>query len=369
MNLGTVYINVHTTNNGGGEIRAQLRQPVGKLLFDARLDAAQEVPPTASPAQGSATVWLNTTFDTLWYEVVAHGLTGPITAAHFHNAPPGMSGGVILGMNGISGSRVSGMAAGANLTGEFIAKLLRGETYINLHTAMFPGGEIRGQVYRLAREGYTFQMNGGQEVPANNSAAYGSGVVSIDRDQTNAHYMVVYDGLTATAGHFHKAVAGTNGGVIFPLDLANNSAFGYWDATDAPPFTLANSIQFRNDSVYVNIHSAAFPGGEIRGQVERGFVCFAQTSGVEALPPFLSGFELFPNPVADQLVLRLSSERPETVLITLTDAMGRVSRSFRQDLLAGQQDYPLNLGELPGGFYSISLRQGGEVATRKFFKE
>lgn len=68
-------------------------------------------------------------------------------------------------------------------------------------TAANPNGEIRGQVYRLAREGYTISMNGSQERPMPNpSTAYGSGFVSMDGDQSNVHLFWHRVGLAAPLG-------------------------------------------------------------------------------------------------------------------------------------------------------------------------
>ena len=103
------------------------------------------------------------------------------------------------------------------LSADLLNSLLSGGIYLNIHTEANPGGEIRGQVYRLAREGYLYDFSGGQEVPAVESGGTGVGMASIDRDQSNTHFMLVVSGLSAPidAGHFHEARPGANGGVVF----------------------------------------------------------------------------------------------------------------------------------------------------------
>ncbi len=71
-----------------------------------------------------------------------------------------------------------------------------------------------------------------------------------------------YSGVTATAGHIHKAAVGVNGGVIFPFtNLASPINL------TTPPLDAAQEADLMAELYYVNIHSAAFPGGEIRGQL------------------------------------------------------------------------------------------------------
>ncbi|MEO5905213.1 MAG: CHRD domain-containing protein, partial [Saprospiraceae bacterium] len=172
------------------------------------------------------------------------------------------------------------------ITIDFLNRMLAGGVYINVHTAANPGGEIRGQVYKLAREPYVFDMNGGQEVPPNSSTATGAGFVTIDRGQTNAHFMIVFNGLGSdfTSSHFHHGVPGVNGPVIFNLTNDFNDfggAYGYWDHEDATPFNA--SPLFRENEIYVNVHSMGIPGGEVRGNVIRARDLFTEV-------PFNPGF-------------------------------------------------------------------------------
>ena len=291
---GSIYINIHTTANPSGEIRGQLWLDK-RLGFDAWLNTAQQTTaPTGSSATGAAYFSLNTTLDTLWYEILAESLSGAITGIHLHDGAVGTDGGALLDFtSSINGNSISGMATGSSITSSLVSKLLTGNTYVNIHTSLNAAGEIRGQVYRVAREGYTFSLEGNQEVPSQFSVAKGSGIVSVDRDQSNAHYMVVVSDLTGaiTGAHFHKGVWGENGGAIhdisssFAMTGVDDAAFGYWKSTDTNPFTTANSVQFRNDSVYVNVHTGSKPNGEVRGQVLRGSVCYVHQTVDNGMTP------------------------------------------------------------------------------------
>jgi len=117
------------------------------------LSGANEVPANASTATGSAALTLDTTAGTLGYLISFSGLSGSVTAAHFHAAPVGVVGSVIFDLGG-SNSTVSGIGSSSglfvgamtNLTALQISAIQSNGWYVNLHTAAYPGGEIRGQI-------------------------------------------------------------------------------------------------------------------------------------------------------------------------------------------------------------------------------
>jgi cytochrome c553 len=70
-----------------------------------------------------------------------------------------------------------------------------------------------------------------------------------------------------TAAHFHNARVGVNGAVVRTIDFVNGQASGVWSSTDAEPLTPALTDALLAGNIYVNVHTAANPAGEIRGQV------------------------------------------------------------------------------------------------------
>lgn len=112
--------------------------------LSARLSAAQEVPPTNSPASGTLAANLDRQTRLLTWTVTYSPMSGPVTAGHFHGpAAMGQNAGVALPFSGSLNSPISGSAT---LTEAQVADLVGGRWYVNLHTAANPGGEIRGQV-------------------------------------------------------------------------------------------------------------------------------------------------------------------------------------------------------------------------------
>jgi Cu/Zn superoxide dismutase len=114
------------------------------IKMEAKLDAAQEVPPTDSKGTGTAQVTFDTETKKLDWTVEYSGLTGPATGAHFHGpAAPGESADVAVPLSGDLASPIKGSAT---LTDAQAADLEAGKYYVNVHTAANQGGEIRGQV-------------------------------------------------------------------------------------------------------------------------------------------------------------------------------------------------------------------------------
>jgi len=125
--------------------------------FEATLLGSNEVPPNASPATGSAEVFLNDATDLLTINLIFSGLVAPASAAHIHCCTtPGHSAPIVLPFSAADGfpfgatsgtfshtydlaTALSGISEAAFITG-----LEAGEAYTNIHNATFPGGEIRG---------------------------------------------------------------------------------------------------------------------------------------------------------------------------------------------------------------------------------
>ena len=106
------------------------------------LSPANEVPPNASSGSGTAKVELDGTV--VKWTVTYSGMTGPVTAGHFHGpAAMGSNAGVVVPFAGPLASPIVGSAT---LTPAQVDQLKSGMWYVNLHTAANPGGEIRGQV-------------------------------------------------------------------------------------------------------------------------------------------------------------------------------------------------------------------------------
>lgn len=117
--------------------------PNPNVTFLATLNGANEVPPNASAFSGTATLTFNTTTK-IFTIAVSHNVVAP-TAGHIHVAAPGVNGPVVFPFTTLTSPFTYTSVA---LTAAQEADLMANLYYVNIHTAAFPGGEIRGQLIK-----------------------------------------------------------------------------------------------------------------------------------------------------------------------------------------------------------------------------
>lgn len=251
--------------------------PAGVALR-ASLSRTQQVPAIPSSG-GTATLSLNADSTQLAYEIRVAGIPS-VTAAHFHNAPAGSNGGVVRALSGdivdgewVSSGTWSSDEAEQPLTAEALSELVAGNIYINVHTADYGSGEVRGQVLAEG-DGFAATLDRGQQVPPI-PVAGGTATVAVNADRTAASYTIRVAGVpSVAAAHFHNAGAGSNGGVVRGLigEVVDGEwvSSGTWSSDDADqPLTEALLTELLSGRIYINVHTADYGSGEVRGQVLR----------------------------------------------------------------------------------------------------
>ncbi len=107
-------------------------------------------------------------------------------------------------------------------------------------------------------------LSGAQEVPPVTTSASGSGTITVGDDMSISG-SVTTTGVAGTAAHIHMAAAGQNGSVIVPLTKSGDNG---WAVPAGTKLTDAQFTAFKAGNLYVNVHSDANKGGEIRGQIK-----------------------------------------------------------------------------------------------------
>jgi len=139
--------------------------------FSASLAGGNEVPPINSAGTGAFEMTIR---DTITFSLTFSGLSSPLTVSHLHFAPTKVAGGVMIFLCGggnqpacpaATSGTINGTITAANVTGpggqgitpgdldSALAAVRSDLSYANMHTTMFPGGEIRGNVKRGAGHG------------------------------------------------------------------------------------------------------------------------------------------------------------------------------------------------------------------------
>jgi hypothetical protein len=133
-------------------------------------------------------------------------------------------------------------------------------------TILLAAGLLTAGMWASAQAADTYKatLNGASEVPPVQSSATGSATVTADTASKKVTWSVSYTGLTPAAAHIHcGAAAGANAGVAVPLTAGPSPMAGSGAMTEAQLADLAAG------KCYVNIHTAANKGGEIRGQLAK----------------------------------------------------------------------------------------------------
>ncbi len=112
---------------------------------------------------------------------------------------------------------------------------------------------------------FTAALKGADETPPTTSKGTGQVAATLNTASKAFSYTVTYSGLTgpATAAHFHKGAAGVSGPPVLPVPKADLASPMKGKAT----LSEDQIKDLEAGQWYFNIHTAANPGGEIRGQV------------------------------------------------------------------------------------------------------
>jgi len=233
------------------------------------MTAAEETPTPkgdVGAARGTFTAIVTKTDSgaVLTWRLAFSNLSGPANAAHVHVAPRGQAGPVRVPL---CAPCTSGATGNANIDAAVLNAIQNDGAYANVHTALNPAGEIRGQVSPVAN--FRTALRARQEVPrprGNVGRARGTFAGTVTRRGTTAvlAWRLTFSRLTgrAVAAHIHRGLPGKAGPVVVPLCAPCRS--GVRGRMNVNASVLAALEAGR---MYVNVHTGRNPAGEIRGQI------------------------------------------------------------------------------------------------------
>lgn len=268
-------------------------------FYGAFLTASEEVvdPPIVSQGSGAAFFESVDGGTAIKFELRVANMTG-ITAAHIHLAPMGENGPIVVDL--LAGQAPSELVNGVIASGEITADQFRssfadwpldtlfmvlneGRAYVNVHTATYPAGEIRGQISTVLPNdngNYNTRLSGDQEVPVVNTRARGVANVKFNDDNSSMSFHVNVSQLeNVRFAHIHIAKAGVNGPVVVNLrtDKVEGAVNGVYAQGEIGDEDLRGMMTggdlkilreaIRTGNAYVNVHTDNYPPGEIRGQL------------------------------------------------------------------------------------------------------
>lgn len=222
---------------------------------------------------GSATVTV--TVSGVCFDLFAANIALPAAAAHIHQAVAGVNGPIVVPLAPPDADQRS---AGCVVGGDpaLLAALSTGprQYYVNVHNADFPAGAVRGQLARFSHRTTSLaaSLDGAQEIGgdglpgAGDTDGMGLATVKVrGDDRLSVEISVRGITLPAAAAHIHRGEVGVNGPIVVTLHTpgADGRSCG---CVDVDPELLAD-ILARPAEYYVNVHTADFPAGAVRGNL------------------------------------------------------------------------------------------------------
>jgi hypothetical protein len=234
-------------------------------VFRVTLVGENETPTGDPVATGSATIRVPTGKPRVCYQLTARDLPTRAVGAHIHRGSAGAVGAIVVKLRT---PNASGVATGCTKTSRKLVRAILAHPsryYVNVHTAGFPGGAIRGQlagaratvgtILHLALKGTT-EPN-----------ASGTAVLRFRRDAQLVCYRLTVQNVTlpTVGAHIHRGAAGTNGPVVVAFEAPGAS--GTSTGCAAAQTSLIDDILANLPGYYVNVHTKEHGGGAIRAQL------------------------------------------------------------------------------------------------------
>jgi hypothetical protein len=286
---GQYYVNIETDSYPDGQIRGQIL-PGHPTAYTAMLSGANENQiPVDSRATGQAFLVLNGDLTQVTYRVMVADIAG-VTAAHVHYASEAKNGPIIFilydgpepfdeknPVNGVFSPTITDVAA-----------LVAGDHYVNVHTAEYPEGEIRGQLRMEDPSGsYLAVLTGSEEQPSVVTDAAGVGTFELSADLSQIDYHLAVTAIdNVTAAHLHTAWPNQNGPIAHPLFSGGPPPLEPGSPVEGVIAAEPQDVlDLWSGYYYANVHSSDHPAGEIRGQVGGAKLFRADLSGANEVPP------------------------------------------------------------------------------------
>lgn len=365
---GELYINIHSENYPGGELRAQLIEDAPSfepVIWETQVDLGVEDMPTQirTDASGFTTAILREDNNFVLSGRV-EDLTGSLmdvegSSVNLYRGVPGQDGEFLYNLEVFPVENIEGSAfftLERTLSSDERQWLENEEFFILVYTDEFPDGELRGQLRAepiAPGESFEVELAGENQVPSVASPAFGTMTVNVFENTLTING--TFENLSSplevignSSAHVHEGGLDESGPVVFDIDVTP----GAEDLSGTFQLTVELTEEqleaFEEGRYYVNIHTENYPAGELRGQL------------IEDAPQF--GFIVW------EMQTELSPEdHAHAVDTDATGFMTAVVREGRNLVLSGSfENLSSSLTEIEGSSAHVHRGAAGEAGEIVF---
>jgi hypothetical protein len=247
------------------------------LTINVTVSSAEVYPRTRSSAIGIGQFTFDPVSGAMTGNVTFTGLL--LTFADIHVGLAGTNGPTVVSLvQSRTDPNTWSAPTGPILTTDLLNALLAGALYVDAHSAIFPDGEIRGQLRPPGIDVAVADMIGANVVPPVTGSAAGFAGMTINRASYTATVHIQTTGVdNATEAHVHTATSAQNSSAPLYTLMKDPMAASHW-FLENQPITQADVAALAAGMLYVDVHTPAAPAGALRGQL-------SLITGVPPAPP------------------------------------------------------------------------------------
>jgi hypothetical protein len=255
--------------------RTILTATTGGTALRVTLTGEAETPAGDPVATGEAVVRLRSGQGQLCYTLEAENLGVAAAAAHIHRGGASQAGPIVVPLRtpGADGTARGCVTVSRALVSQILAN--RANYYVNVHTAEFPGGAIRGQLAGTSANSVgrliSVTLNGASECNAAGTCnlgdpdGAGTTVFRFRPGQVCYRVRVQNIRLPSVGAHIHRGARTSAGGIV--VQMTAPDASGVSSGCTATPQALIDEILANPANFYANVHTTDFPAGAVRGSL------------------------------------------------------------------------------------------------------
>ena len=234
--------------------------------IDVTLTPDETFPDPTSTASGTGTLTFNLVDGSVTGGIDLTGIVA--TLAHIHGGAAGTTGPIFVDfVRSNTNPNRWDVETGDALTADQVNALLKGELYVNVHSAAYPAGEIRGQLKPQDIEVAVAYMSGDEVSPPVTTTATGIAGATVNTSSNVATVHLTTSGVDdATAAHVHVGQLTVNTPTALLTLNQDASALGHWSVVEQP-ITANDRTSLSNGEWYADVHTPANPNGELRAQL------------------------------------------------------------------------------------------------------